>query len=81
MLNFWGFASFSTKDDVSTAQQFAGEASASDIAYMCGELECVSISPFSLLGAVEAEVIPLPPCQLEVQAAVMVGKKLIVSVE
>jgi hypothetical protein len=80
-LNFWGFSSFSTKDTVATDTAFLGLHTSDAIAYACGALTCVSITPLSVMQRDEGEILPLPPAMFKVQSAVKIGKKLVISVE
>jgi hypothetical protein len=80
-LHFWGFSSFSTKDDVASDSAFLGAHNADAIAYSCPSLTCVSITPLSVMMKDEAEVLPLPPTIFKVISSMKVGQKLVIAVE
>ena len=80
-LNFWGFASFSTKDNIAGSPTFFGASGAAGIVYTCGNLTAVDVAPLSH-EPVEAEVVPLPPLRLKVQSTFKTAdSKLIIAVE
>jgi len=80
-LNFWGFSSFSTDDNVINSEVFLGKPHEDAIIFQCGELTGVDMEAFNPGLASEEEILPLAPAIFRVLTATKYGHKVFVAIE
>jgi hypothetical protein len=79
-ISFWGISSFSLDDRVASREMFSGKPEDAAIHYVCSQMYCADLRPFSAEQS-KAEVVPPPRSIFRVSVATKAGCKLVIAME